>query len=352
MTMPIGATEQKELSNLLERAKGNDEAEAHVERVLQAVSGRDGMHNAAAILGDQLADSVKAAEKYKAAGNQSFADGKFENALDEYQRAVDCFAEHGPSVLFSNSAAKKMLVTCFCNMAQACLKLGTGDDVQRGADGARIMADRALELDPTNVKARFRRGCSHMLISDWERARSDFEAVLRVEPNNDAAKRELRSVLKHQRSERESAAPQKPSREKVMAEAVVNSGQCEDPRIAKTEEAATKAEAEATVRKQVFLAEQIRKAVFKFYAAKGDDWQVTMDAVDVTAKQTADHMVEQISQMARRDWKDVLGQKGEMLLTLNTEQRRKVIDADAFVTTIKSTCVEDFPAIVELASTL
>lgn len=66
--------------------------------------------------------------------------------------------------------------------------------VGAATDGARCMAEKALELEPTCIKALFRRGCAHANASDWNLARDDFQHVLRLEPGNEGARRELLKI--------------------------------------------------------------------------------------------------------------------------------------------------------------
>merc|ERR1712187_130312 len=102
------------------------------------------------------------------------------------------------------------------------------------------------------------------------------------------------------------------------------------------------------------MAAQLRKAVLAFYDSQGrrEEWQGLMEDFQVNADQLAEHMLQQISDMSRRDWANSLGPQGEVLLTLDAEQRKKYIEADAFVTTMKEACGPDFPEIVHLASTV
>ncbi|KAK6637332.1 hypothetical protein RUM44_007747 [Polyplax serrata] len=52
---------------------------------------------------------------------------------------------------------------------------------------AKIECDKALELDPNNVKGLFRRGQASLNMSEPEAAKLDFEAVIRLEPGNKLA---------------------------------------------------------------------------------------------------------------------------------------------------------------------
>ncbi|KAH8977998.1 hypothetical protein EDB86DRAFT_991424 [Lactarius hatsudake] len=76
------------------------------------------------------------AEKRKEAGNALFRKGKYQKAIEEYEAAIKT---HGPSVVYLS------------NMAAAWLKL-------EAYDIAEHCAQRALVLDPTFMKARYRRG--------------------------------------------------------------------------------------------------------------------------------------------------------------------------------------------------
>lgn len=87
--------------------------------------------------------------------------------------------------------ARKLVVSLYSNSAQALLR--TYGIVEKCV-GARVMAEKALELDPTNVKALFRRGCAYANAEDWEGAQEDFQEVLRLEPTNDQAKAELHKM--------------------------------------------------------------------------------------------------------------------------------------------------------------
>jgi len=59
-------------------------------------------------------------------------------------------------------------------------------------------ADAALKIDPTNVKAQFRRGLAgkeqSLSSSSLSTAKADFEKVVKMEPDNTAALKELKSV--------------------------------------------------------------------------------------------------------------------------------------------------------------
>lgn len=115
-------------------------------------------------------------------GNKFFASGQHRLASAAYQRGLDIF--RGTPIFELDGTAQKLLISLYCNAAQAMLKCGDHE-------GAREMADEALKLDPANIKALFRRGCAHASTAAWELARIDFQEVLRLDPSNDAARTEL-----------------------------------------------------------------------------------------------------------------------------------------------------------------
>lgn len=59
------------------------------------------------------------------------------------------------------------------------------------------------QLDKTNVKAYFRRGQARQLLQDYEEAIGDFQEVLKLEPQNKAAQKQLAVSKKRLKEERE-----------------------------------------------------------------------------------------------------------------------------------------------------
>ena len=62
---------------------------------------------------------------------------------------------------------------------------------------------QVTQLDQTNVKAYFRRGQARQLLQDYEEAIGDFQEVLKLEPQNKAAQRQLAMSRKKLKEERE-----------------------------------------------------------------------------------------------------------------------------------------------------
>lgn len=68
---------------------------------------------------------------------------------------------------------------------------------------ARSNATAALEIDPNNEKAYFRRGQALLAIGEPEEASKNFAEVLRLEPNNQAAKAQQAICIKTLKDQKE-----------------------------------------------------------------------------------------------------------------------------------------------------
>lgn len=89
---------------------------------------------------------------------------------------------------------KTLLLSANLNLALCYLKINDYPE-------ARSAATAAIELDPANEKAFFRRGQALLNIGDAEVAVDDFKKVLELEPNNKAAQNQLtvcQNIIKQQ----------------------------------------------------------------------------------------------------------------------------------------------------------
>lgn len=59
---------------------------------------------------------------------------------------------------------------------------------------AELDCTQALSLDPTYIKAYARRASARSALKKYEAARDDYRVVLKLEPNNKQAKKELELV--------------------------------------------------------------------------------------------------------------------------------------------------------------
>lgn len=89
---------------------------------------------------------------------------------------------------------KSLLLASYLNIALCHLK--KNDNFE-----AKAAATKALELDPKNEKALFRRGQALLNLKEAQLAAKDFADCLKVDPNNSAAKAQLNAcnkILKEQ----------------------------------------------------------------------------------------------------------------------------------------------------------
>ncbi|KAG9019752.1 hypothetical protein FRB90_009622 [Tulasnella sp. 427] len=112
---------------------------------------------------------MAAVEKEK--GNTAFRAGKFAEAVGHYSAAI--FLDRNDATLPLNRAA-------------AYLKLGKNEDAER--DCSTVLA---LAAGKNNVKALFRRFQARMALGRRADAEQDLREALRIEPQNEAVKKEL-----------------------------------------------------------------------------------------------------------------------------------------------------------------
>lgn len=153
---------------------------------------------------ERLAAQMKA----KVKGNRLFAAGELKAAIRKYRQAN----ERAPrsrdfSTLAQASAdevARRMAessaltLSCHLNLAACHLKLEAGKE-------ARAACDEALKLDPTSVKARFRRAQASAMMGECESAKADLLVVARSEPQNKEVRKELEAIQRRLSAEAKDA---------------------------------------------------------------------------------------------------------------------------------------------------
>mmetsp|Transcript_58432 Transcript_58432/g.114932 ORF Transcript_58432/g.114932 Transcript_58432/m.114932 type:complete len:315 (+) Transcript_58432:2-946(+) len=82
---------------------------------------------------------------------------------------------------------KKLAIALLTNCAMARIKAGDHDL-------AKFDCSKALEFDPTNVKALFRRGTAKLALGEHDAAAEDADRVLELEPDNKDAERLRKQV--------------------------------------------------------------------------------------------------------------------------------------------------------------
>ncbi|CBJ32816.1 conserved unknown protein [Ectocarpus siliculosus] len=138
----------------------------------------------------------KGAMGYKDKGNVCIAASDSAGAAKHYERGIKIV-----STLGTDEQAKALLLSLRLNLALACTK------EERYFDAASA-ATKVLEVDAANVKALFRRGVARARLGSLEDAKSDLLAVVKADPRNGGAKKELKAVrdrlVEHRKKEKES----------------------------------------------------------------------------------------------------------------------------------------------------
>ncbi|XP_072286044.1 FK506-binding protein-like [Pyxicephalus adspersus] len=113
-------------------------------------------------------------------GGRAFRGGNIEGAERRYTRGLRL-------LVCTPGEAEEEKVALLSNLAACDLK-------KRRFREAEVRCTRILDLDPNHFKALYRRGVARAGMSDWEGARADLDKLLKLDPGNKEAKRELVSV--------------------------------------------------------------------------------------------------------------------------------------------------------------
>ncbi|CAN6644632.1 serine/threonine-protein phosphatase T [Trichomonascus vanleenenianus] len=112
------------------------------------------------------------AVEFKNKGNQALKVGRFDEAVEQYTKAIELDASNA---IF------------YANRAQAHIK--------NEAYGLAIAdSTKAIEVDPAYTKAYFRRATAYASIAEWEKALKDYKTVLEKEPGDRLASQRYKTV--------------------------------------------------------------------------------------------------------------------------------------------------------------
>lgn len=125
------------------------------------------------------------AVKRKEEGNALFKAGHYAEAIQRYTEAIDL-------VQASPEPAAKELSAWLCNRALCHLKT-------ESFGVAAMDARKAIELDPTNPKAYYRLGSSHVALGKYRDGMKVFEAVTKMLPRDKDAKQKFEHCQKEVR---------------------------------------------------------------------------------------------------------------------------------------------------------
>mmetsp|Transcript_4459 Transcript_4459/g.13527 ORF Transcript_4459/g.13527 Transcript_4459/m.13527 type:complete len:531 (+) Transcript_4459:128-1720(+) len=121
-------------------------------------------------------------------GNDLFKAGRSKLAKRHYEIATGFF-ECSTSELKADARRQvnQLTTACQLNIAACYSKENNNEKVL-------YHANKALEIEPSNVKALYRRGCAYMKADNHYKALQDFKHALEVDPENIDTKRKLREL--------------------------------------------------------------------------------------------------------------------------------------------------------------
>merc|ERR1711924_318585 len=151
-----------------------------------------------------------------------------------------------------------------------------------GVEGAttlwvRTMAQKALELEPTNLKALFRRGCSYANDGIWHLAQKDFENILQLDPSNEAAVQEMQKIQSY------------------LSHTSASTAHGDDDAVASTDESGkSRVEDPSEVRRRVLRRiEQLKSDILEMAEAKNTlaDWSHWLKKLEEQSREWAKHQL-------------------------------------------------------------
>ncbi|XP_022751635.1 tetratricopeptide repeat protein 1-like [Durio zibethinus] len=129
---------------------------------------------------DELEEKALAqANDAKMEGNKLFGNGHYEEALLQYGIALQVTEEMPTSV--------EIRSICHSNRGVCFLKLGKYEETIKECT-------KALELNPSYVKALVRRGEAHEKLQHFEEAIADMTKILELDPSNEQARKAIRRL--------------------------------------------------------------------------------------------------------------------------------------------------------------
>ncbi|MQM19661.1 hypothetical protein Taro_052666 [Colocasia esculenta] len=116
----------------------------------------------------------------KEEGNVLYRAGKYEEALTKYGIALQCAPDSPSSV--------EIRSMCHANCAICYSKLGRYDDTIKECT-------KALELNPSYLKALIRRGEAHEKLEHFDEAIADMKKIIELHPSDTQARREAEKAI-------------------------------------------------------------------------------------------------------------------------------------------------------------
>ncbi|GMF49967.1 unnamed protein product [Phytophthora fragariaefolia] len=141
-------------------------------------------------------EKIAEATKLKAKGTDQFKAKQFDAAAATYNQAASYMEDMYDVADEDKKTMKQLQTTCFLNAAMAYLKV---EDYAEAVSAA----TKALNNEPANVKALYRRGVGRMHLNDLDRAKEDLLAAGKQDPSNREVRRELEVLKKKMKDARQ-----------------------------------------------------------------------------------------------------------------------------------------------------
>lgn len=134
-------------------------------------------------------EKLESANQIRKNANESFASGKYQQALDEYDKALHSLNSVSPSLQELNMGGyQDSKVLCFLNKAACFLKIGSRDNEVIEA------CNSALLIQPANDKALYRRARALTNIGSYQLAKRDILALKRRRPKDETIRALLEEI--------------------------------------------------------------------------------------------------------------------------------------------------------------
>lgn len=132
-------------------------------------------------------EKISMATSVKEKGTKYFKEGKYAIASQQYNRVVQLL--DGYFTKEEKEIRDPLLLVGHLNLAACHLRLNNNFKCMKECE-------KALQIDKKSVKALFRRGKARVAVEDLDKARDDFEHVLKLDPGNKEARQQLQLVNK------------------------------------------------------------------------------------------------------------------------------------------------------------
>ncbi|KAL0482945.1 hypothetical protein AKO1_014092 [Acrasis kona] len=120
----------------------------------------------------------------KREGNTFYEQKEYRKAIESYEKLLRYL---GVMYKGEKHLSDPVKLTCELNIAQSYIKLEEHGD-------ALTHCNQALEIEPTNIKALYRRSKCYTFMGKYDDAKTDIDTILGIEPENRDALKELQQI--------------------------------------------------------------------------------------------------------------------------------------------------------------